>query len=458
MCEKIYLKSITTSLIFLFISGCSFADLPSDEISEDQSRDRRVNENDLALSMAPSLGWTLEFVNQRGLFDIWGTAANDIFAVGGTSGTESIIRYDGIDWMTQVDGAFPLREFGGVWGFAPNDVFAVGGQFPGSVAHYDGSSWTIQYSGNTLDGFVGVWGSSPTNVFAVGTNSGTGHGIIIHFDGIQWTPQFETSNVGENFRSVWGSGPNDVFVVGAGGSIFHYDGSAWTRQTSGTTSFLNDVWGSSSSDVFAVGGNGEILHYDGVSWSAQVSPTTAQYATVWGFGPSDVYAAGDSGVDGEIHYYDGSSWTTLPTAFNQPITSLWGVSNTEMFAVSQFGQVYHSQSLVTTLVVDVDIKPGSNTNPINLKSNGNIPVAILTTSTFDASSIDPLSVQFGPDGAFEVHAKGHIEDVNGDGLNDMVLHFKTKDTGIEVGDTEACLTGSTLAGDDIEGCDSITVK
>ena len=44
---------------------------------------------------------------------------------------------------------------------------------------------------------------------------------------------------------VWGSSGSDVFAVGNGGTILHYDGSAWSAMTSGTTFALNGVWGSS---------------------------------------------------------------------------------------------------------------------------------------------------------------------------------------------------------------------
>ena len=83
--------------------------------------------------------------------------------------------------------------------------------------------------------------------------------------------------------------------------------------------------------------------------------------------------------------------------------------------------------IITISKVAIDIKPGSDPNSINLKSKGVIPVAILSTDTFDATTIDPLSVSFGPHGAMEGHGRGHIEDVNGDGLPDLVLHFRTQE-------------------------------
>jgi hypothetical protein len=106
--------------------------------------------------------------------------------------------------------------------------------------------------------------------------------------------------------------------------------------------------------------------------------------------------------------------------------------------------------------VALDIKPGESPNTINPRSKGVIPVAILTTGAFDATTVDPLSVRFGPKGAKEAHNKGHIEDVNHDGEPDLVLHFQTQATGIACGETAASLTGATRDGDLIQGSDAIT--
>jgi hypothetical protein len=107
------------------------------------------------------------------------------------------------------------------------------------------------------------------------------------------------------------------------------------------------------------------------------------------------------------------------------------------------------------LTIPIDIEPGSFPNSINPGSQGRIPVAILTTDTFDGATVDPTTARFGRNGTEAAPVQSALEDVDGDGDIDRILHFKTQDTGIQCGDTVASLTGHSLGGQAIGGSDSV---
>ncbi len=95
--------------------------------------------------------------------------------------------------------------------------------------------------------------------------------------------------------------------------------------------------------------------------------------------------------------------------------------------------------------------PGELPNSVNLDDQGVIPVAILATDFFDATSVRVETVKFA--GAPAVHSA--MEDVDADGDFDLLLHFRTAETSISPGDVVACLQGETVNGDGFEGCDSM---
>jgi hypothetical protein len=126
------------------------------------------------------------------------------------------------------------------------------------------------------------------------------------------------------------------------------------------------------------------------------------------------------------------------------------------------------------ITVEIDIKPGSYPSSINLRNNGVTPVAIHTTDDFDATTVDPSTVQLNLLVAplmWEIYDCDEFENPDyglpgepemiGDSDDDLVLYFETQElvaTGaVEVGDEWAILTGETTDGTPIEGMGDVNI-
>ena len=114
-----------------------------------------------------------------------------------------------------------------------------------------------------------------------------------------------------------------------------------------------------------------------------------------------------------------------------------------------------------TIQVTIDIKPGSDINSINLASAGVIPVAIFSAVDFDATTIDPFSIDVNGatvkvTGNKNLKPLCNPEDVDGDGLVDLVCKIYTVDI-VTVGESVAVLHGMTMDGRKITGQDFIRI-
>jgi VCBS repeat-containing protein len=115
---------------------------------------------------------------------------------------------------------------------------------------------------------------------------------------------------------------------------------------------------------------------------------------------------------------------------------------------------------VIPMTVNIDIKPGDDTNTINLGAGGTTPVAILSTQIFDATTVNPNTVTLSS-APVNLRGRGEAqasrEDVNRDGREDLVVHVITQDLELSQTAQEAVLEGRTFGGIFIRGTDSIRV-
>ena len=228
-----------------------------------------------------------------------------------------------------------------------------------------------------------------------------------------------------------------VVVYGGSAYVFQRSAGAWTQQViltasdaasdaqfgqslalDGDTALIGAIYGSSSGSAYVFTRSGEV-------WTQQAKLTGSDGAAFDYFGSS-------SALDGD--------------------TALIGAPGDDDNG-SGSGSVYIF-SLNPAKVVPIDIKPGTETNSINPNSNGRVAVAILTADAFDALQVDQDTAKFGPSGA--IAERYSVVDVDRDGDEDLLLHFRTQQTGIGCTDTQATLVAELYDGTDITGTDSIT--
>jgi hypothetical protein len=82
--------------------------------------------------------------------------------------------------------------------------------------------------------------------------------------------------------------------------------------------------------------------------------------------------------------------------------------------------------------VTIDVRPGDDQNKVNLDSQGVLPVAVLSSTDFDASQFMPemahmsdASTAIGCEGAEAT--RWTYMDVNGDGLIDLLFFFRIQE-------------------------------
>ncbi len=218
-----------------------------------------------------------------------------------------------------------------------------------------------------------------------------------------------------------------------------------------------DLWGGVSTDVLTgVIGIGSRLFAVGYTQSSgaggadvvilEIDPATGATMSTTLFGGAQDDKANGVATDGTSLYVIGESRSFASIAGN---------------AVGQNDVMLLWYTLpIEEITIAIDIKPGSFPNSINPKSKGKIPVAILSSPSFGAvTQVNQGSLTFGRTGDEPSLAFCNTspEDVNADGLLDLVCHFHTMTANFQSGDTQGILKGQTVGGTPITGTDSVRI-
>lgn len=122
-----------------------------------------------------------------------------------------------------------------MWGTNANDVWAVGLSYLNAycIWHFDGIRWTNYKPDKYIDP-TGIWGTSSDNIWIGSTD-----GAFWHYDGVLWTRFQET--IIPNYRqfvvqAISGKSAKDIYAVGFADSIdgntykaiiMHFNGNKW---------------------------------------------------------------------------------------------------------------------------------------------------------------------------------------------------------------------------------------
>jgi hypothetical protein len=180
-------------------------------------------------------------------------------------------------------------------------------------------------------------------------------------------------------------------------------------------------------------------------------------------------------ADGQIH----DEVTALSSnTFQVGFEDIWGLCDAD------YNDILVKVTLFppTTFDVPIDIKPGSCPNPINAGGGGTVSVAVVGTTTFNVSNVDPTTVRLVGAGGMATPVRWNREDAatpyqpagtlgrndciaaNGDGIADLVLKFNRDDILAALGPVHdgdvivVTVTGQQTDGTDFQGTDVVWIR
>lgn len=264
---------------------------------------------------------TVSFEEVSGIQDMWGTAADDVWAVGGLV-VGSIRHFDGQTWSYEELGD---EEFRAVSGSARDDVWVA--TYAGALRHFDGNSWSEPFTPTGVNSGTSLFARARDDVwFGAGCQ-------LLHYDGDQWTPV--TSNTCTEPTFVSGARTGDLWGFGrTAGSLVRYVNGVFEQVTSPTDRSLYDMHFSSPTEGWAVGDE-VAIHFNGSTWRVEAMSDSRLISLrrVWSIAPNDAWAISQTG---NVHHWDGKRWTELQSGMSG-MTSLWAANTNDLWIGGLFG-------------------------------------------------------------------------------------------------------------------------
>jgi hypothetical protein len=193
------------------------------------------------------------FATTATMYGVWAASPTDAWAVGGTpeGGTSTpndlVLHWDGASWLKVALPQALGRTLFKVWGTASDNLYAVGEA--GTIWHRVGSTWNLESQPPLAHGnLLTVFGCSASEVYAVG-----GRDVLLS-NGPSWSPvHVDLTN---DVNGVSCGVPGAVVVVGFGGEKQRLVDTVWVDDF-GTVPYLDlhGGWAASDGTYWAAGGD-----------------------------------------------------------------------------------------------------------------------------------------------------------------------------------------------------------
>jgi hypothetical protein len=230
-----------------------------------------------------------------------------------------------------------------------DNAWVFGGTNPGgpsspAAEHWNGKGWRAWRLPAGLDGFiVAAAASSASNVWAVG------EGYALRWNGARWTVAKSWSQAG-GITSVAAISRSDVWVFGSssfsggpGVGAWHYNGRSWAR-AGGMAGAVYRASAVAAGNIWAITVSprgGSVVHYNGSAWSevpaADSALANTQLNDVLAASSGNVWVSGTSpanAADGQLvlAHWNGKSWKRF--------VAPWPVQQAERFATDGAGGIW----------------------------------------------------------------------------------------------------------------------
>ncbi|MBI2668568.1 hypothetical protein HYX14_01870, partial [Candidatus Woesearchaeota archaeon] len=201
------------------------------------------------------------------IFGIWGPPNSEtVYFVGDTNKGGVLLQLQG-DTLEQKE-IGPVPDLTAIWGSSAEDFYIAG--HDATLLHCNSQSCSkveeilkfLPYQ--SMFPFFTVNGTDPQDIFVGGDSDKDGSGIILHFDGEQWTKMDVPTSLLASITGIWAKTPQEAYAIDTPSYVYYYNGCTWQTMANFKSLKVGNfwgLWGAENGELFVATGGGDILHY-----------------------------------------------------------------------------------------------------------------------------------------------------------------------------------------------------